>query len=624
MEFINLPILLFSLLLSVSILTSFVSFRIGIPLILVFLFVGLLGGQGGFDLVEIIPDSANAFFVGSVALALILFDSGYHTPIHNYRSVLLPSVLLATIGVIMTAAFLMPIAKEVLLIGWLPAFLLASIISSTDSASVFFLLRNQGISLREKMRATLEVESGANDPMAIFLTLSCILLLKNVDGVQTVNISFLAESFLSQLFVGLGMGVLLGFGLKMAVNKLHLEHNLYPILVLALTLFGFAGTNMLNGSGFLAMYVAGLILGNSRIQAALQISKFQKTLTWLCQIVMFISLGLFVSFDGLGRIILPAVIISCALIFVARPLMVWAILSFFPAYSVKEKWFISAVGLRGATSILLAIAPIVYQIEGSTLFFNIIFVMVVMSLGFQGFLIPILARWFNVQVPVLQRTSAKSEIDLPGMLDSSLLMYELNDQSPVVLGKRVPKWARPTLVVRDGVNFDDVRKFKVGDKVYVLSSSDKREKLLDQLFGGGTIEENLELLGDFPIPAETKFGDLQDVYGVHVAEPIKKQSVGDFLSQEIQDLEIGDRLNLDMIDLVVREIDENGVPSIIGVDIDPSRHRKLYTRTLSVDKCLPISADDEKCPPQKVLQAVREKSETAEKNKKSPRSDKGK
>lgn len=138
MEFINLPILLFSLLLTVSILTSFVSFRIGIPLILIFLFVGLLGGQGGFDLVEIIPDSANAFFVGSVALALILFDSGYHTPIQSYRAVLVPSVVLATIGVVMTAAFLMPIAKEVLMIGWLPAFLLASIISSTDSASVVF------------------------------------------------------------------------------------------------------------------------------------------------------------------------------------------------------------------------------------------------------------------------------------------------------------------------------------------------------------------------------------------------------------------------------------------------------------------------------------------------------
>lgn len=587
MEFINLPILLFSLLLTVSILTSFVSFRIGIPLILIFLFVGLLGGQGGFDLVEIIPDSANAFFVGSVALALILFDSGYHTPIQNYRTVLVPSVVLATVGVVMTAAFLMPIAKEILMIGCLPAFLLASIISSTDSASVFFLLRNQGIALREKMKATLEVESGANDPMAIFLTLSCILLLKNVDGKETIDVLFLTKSFFSQLFVGLSMGILLGYGLKTIVNKIHLEHNLYPVLVLALALFGFAGTNMLNGSGFLAMYIGGLMLGNSRIQAAIQISKFQKTLTWLCQIVMFISLGLFVSFEGLGRILLPAIVISCALIFVARPLMVWLILSFFKEYSAKEKWFISAVGLRGATSILLAIAPIVYHVEGATTFFNIVFVMVVMSLSFQGFLIPILARWFKVQVPVLQRPAEKSEIDLPGLLDSSLMMYELTDQSPVVLGKRLPKWARPTLVIRDGVNFDAVRKFKAGDKVYVLSSSDRRQQLLDQLFGGGTIEANLELLGDFPIPANTTFGELEILYGVSVSSALKKQNVGTLLTQENSDLEIGDRLNLSTIDLVVREMDENGVPTVVGVDIDPSRHRKLYTKTLSVDGCAP-------------------------------------
>lgn len=175
-----------------------------------------------------------------------------------------------------------------------------------------------------------------------------------------------------------------------------------------------------------------------------------------------------------------------------------------------------------------------------------------------------------------------------------MLMYELTDQSPVVLGKRLPKWARPTLVIRDGVNFDAVRKFKAGDKVYVLSSSERRQQLLDQLFGGGTIEANLELLGDFPIPADTTFGELETLYGVSVADSLKKQSVGSLLAQESSDLEIGDRLNLDMIDLVVREMDENGVPTVVGVDIDPSRHRRLYTKTLSVDDC--VSDEKEKCP----------------------------
>ena len=273
MDFINLPILLFSVLLGVSVLTSLVSFRIGVPLILLFLCIGLLAGEAGLSLLNEMRTPKPAFFIGSVALALILFDSGFHTRTKGYKHIFLPSFLLATFGVVLTALILAPIAKEVLMIGWLPAVLLTSVISSTDSAAVFFLLRSQGIFIREKVKSTLEVESGANDPMAIFLTLSFVTLLMQIQHGETATYTDVLPTFLLQLFVGLIGGIGLGVGMKKIVQNIPLESALYPILVLAMTLGGFAVINIMGGSGFLAVYLAGLILGNAKIMAHTQISK---------------------------------------------------------------------------------------------------------------------------------------------------------------------------------------------------------------------------------------------------------------------------------------------------------------------------------------------------------------
>lgn len=577
MDFINLPILIFGILLSFSILTSLVSFRMGVPIIFMFLCVGLLGGDGGLNL-NLMSNAEDAFFIGSVALALILFDSGFHTPVQNYKNVLVPSAWLATVGVILTAVILAPFAKWILMIGWIPALLLASVISSTDSASVFFLLRKQGIALREKIKATLEVESGANDPMAIFLTLGFITLMQQMGAGHQSQWLPLLGVFLKQLFIGVALGGSIGWLMIMAVNRIHLDQALYPILVLAVALTGFAGTNMLGGSGFLAMYLAGLILGNAKIQAYVQISKFQQTLTWLSQILMFITLGLFVSFKGLEEVWIPALLISIALMFIVRPLMVFGILAFFPQYSTREKWFISFVGMRGATSILLAIAPIVFVLPDAQMFFNIIFVMVLMSLGFQGFLLGPVARLLNMCVPVLEKPAEKSQIDLPGLVDTELVMYELSAESPAVLGKYIPRWARPLMVMRDGILYDNIRTYKAGDKVYVLASSDTRQSLLDKLFGGGLHADNLELLGDFPLAPETKLGEVVKMYGVEMNPTLQDKTVAELLTREGTDLEVGDRLSLGAIELVVRSV-EKGIPTGIGVDIDPSRHRKLYTRT---------------------------------------------
>ena len=240
MDFINLPILLAGLLLSISILTSLISSRVGVPLILVFLCIGLTVGAGNFELLQSLQHPRIVFFVGSVALAMILFDSGFHTPMKNYREDAKPALLMSTLGVAVTALILGPFVYWLMDWGWLQAFLLVSIISSTDSAAVFFLLRSRGLSLRERTKATLEIESGTNDPMAIFLTLMFALLVKQQITGEVISAGFVVSSFLKQALIGAGAGFLLSEAIRFLVNKFHLETALYPIFVLGLALFGFA------------------------------------------------------------------------------------------------------------------------------------------------------------------------------------------------------------------------------------------------------------------------------------------------------------------------------------------------------------------------------------------------
>lgn len=581
MDFVELPILMMSLVLVVSILTSLVSTRVGIPLILIFLCLGLVIGAGSFDLLETIRRPRLVFGLGSLALALILFDSGFHTPVKIYRQAAFPAVLLATLGVVLTAGLMAPAAYALLPIGGTAAFLLAAMISSTDSAAVFFLLRSKGLYLREKVKATLEVESGANDPMAIFLTLSGVLVLSQPALLGQNGIRALAPMFILQLSIGLIGGFLLARGIVWLVNRVKLEPALYPIFVLGLALLGFAVVGMLGGSGFLAVYIAGVWVGNSKIQAYAQISKFQQTITWLSQIVMFVSLGIFVTWDGLVSVWQPAVLLGLLLMFIVRPLMIWGILSLFPSYTRHEKNFISFVGLRGATSVLLALLPIVYGLPEGTFFFNMIFVMVILSLLIQGFFIPTSACFFGVIVPHLYQEPVKMEIDLPGLTDSALTMYELTDKTPAVLGEKVPRWARPTLVVRNGLIYSSVKQLMPGDKIYVVSPSSRRQHLLDRLFGGGEVPEAMDALGDFPLAASTTFAELERLYGVRVSRRVKERTIADVMGSAFGDPEIGDRLSVDAIELVVRTL-ENGELTTVGVDIDPGRRRSFYAKTKEI------------------------------------------
>ena len=588
MDFISLPILVFAVLLCVSILTSLVSLRVGVPLILIFLCIGLVVGAGNLEMLEVLRRPRICFFIGSLALALILFDSGFQTKMKNYRLASRPALLLATIGVVLTAVLSAPFAREILHIGWLPAFLLVAIISSTDVAAVFFLLRSQGIVLREKVKATLEIESGANDPMAIFLTISCVTLLQHQANGQTIGLTTLGLLFLGQLLIGGGAGYLLGKAIPFIVNRVKLETALYPIFVLGLALLGFAVTNMMGGSGFLAVYIAGLLVGNAPIQAHMQIAKFQQTITWLSQITMFTCLGLFVSLSGLEQYWRPALLLGMIMMLITRPLMVWGLLAFCKNYTTAEKAFISFVGLRGATSILLALAPIVYGLTFADQFFNMVFVMVLLSLSLQGFFIPAMARWCHVVVPTPHPDPAVAEVDLPGLANSSLILYQLTEQTPVVLGAAIPRWAKPSMVVRNGIAYSSgtiLRQLAAGDKVYVFLPSNHRRPVLDHLYGDGGDEmpNTRDVYGDFPIAPTTTFGELRQMYGLKIPQHVADMTIADFMAQEFTDIEIGDRLALDEIELVVRAL-ENDKITAIGIDIDPSRRRRFYAKTRDLAK----------------------------------------
>ena len=489
MDFVNFPLLLMSMLLIFSILTSLVSTKANIPLILVFLCIGLLVGDGGgLGLITGFHSPKIAFFIGNVALALILFDSGYQTSFKSYRLTAVPSLLLATIGVLLTTLLLAPAAYYILDISFLQALLLAAIISSTDSASVFFLLRMGGISIRDKIKSTLEIESGSNDPMAIFLTFSFITLL------ETQNHAFswhLVINFIAQMGIGAILGFLIAYIVQKIINRIDLDTALYPILLISMVIAGFAITNVIGGSGFLALYISGILLGNAKLNGHHQILRVQTTLTWLCQIIMFTSLGIYANISEFSTVFTPSIILGALLIFISRPLAVFLCLAPFK-YTFLEKTFISFVGLRGATSILLALTPLVMNLPYAETFFNIIFIMVLMSLTLQGFFIIPFARLCYITLPIVEKPAEKSEIDLPGLSDSYLVSYKLSESTPAVQGKSIPKWATPIIVRREGIAYNgyNIKTLQAEDRVYLFAFSEKKIHLLDSLYGGGILADS--------------------------------------------------------------------------------------------------------------------------------------
>jgi potassium/hydrogen antiporter len=395
MDFTNQFIFFSGLLLCLSILAGVVSNRTGAPLLLAFLSVGILFGQDGPGGI-VFNDMQLSYSVCSFALAIILFDGGIHTPLRNFRSALRPACSLATLGVLLTAGVTGVGIWYFLNVDLLQALLFGSIVASTDAAAVFLLLRQRGVELESAMANTLEVESGINDPMAIFLTLMFVGLILGQNSENTWL--HIAGDFIRQMGVGAAVGFAGGKLLTWFFDRIELDSGLYPIFALAGGLLVFGATNMLGGSGFLAVYVAGLILGNHDYKAKQLVQQFMDGIAWLSQLGMLLVLGLLVTPTELVNDIPAAVIIAVILIFVARPVAVFISLAF-ERFTWKEKLFISWVGLRGAIPIYLAIIPVMLGLQGH--YFNIAFIVVLCSLFLQGWTIRAVGRLLKVKKKVV-------------------------------------------------------------------------------------------------------------------------------------------------------------------------------------------------------------------------------
>ncbi len=499
-EAMNVAILVGSALVAAAAFTSILSFRFGAPLLLMFLLIGLAAGEDGLGLQ--FDNLGAAYFIGSVALTIILFDSGFATRLAALRVAAMPALLLATVGVLVTALLVGLAAQLVLGFSWLQGLLLGVIVAPTDAAAVFFLLRVGGITLRDLVRSTLEVESGSNDPIAIFLTVALVGLL----GASAANAATLGTDVLLplaiQLVVGSGVGFLGGVLIVQVVNRTDFEAALYPIVVTALALATYAVAGLAWGSGFLAVYVAGLVSGNARIRHATALRRFQEGTTWLSQIAMFLTLGLLATPHEFPAVALSAVILAAFLILVARPAAVWLCLMPF-RFSRHETAFVSWVGLRGAVSILLAILPVMAGVPGGRMMFNIAFVVVLASLIVQGWTIAPMARFLALVVPPRRGPVDRIQLELPGSSRHEIVAYSVHPESAVARGQRIPRWAEPSLVVRGGrtLRRDRFGKPQAGDRIYVITTPEYIG-LLDKLFAGpepGAADP--ALYGEFSITA---------------------------------------------------------------------------------------------------------------------------
>ncbi len=552
--------------------SSLIAFRFGAPLLLLFLGIGIASGVDGLGIVF---DNAHlAYFVGSIALAVILFDSGFGTPLGVLRQAGMPALTLATIGVAMTTVIFGVATYYLTGFTWLESFLLGAAVASTDAAAVFFLLRAGNINLRERVRSTLEIESCTNDPIAIFLTITLVeIVALGAKPEANLLLIDLVIGFFVQMILGAAIGLLGGFLIVKMVERLNLDRGLLPIFVLTLSLLVFAMAGTVGGSGFLAVYLAGLIAGNSDIRAVSTLKRFQEGMSWLAQIIMFLVLGLFATPSQFPEILVSALVLGLFLIFVARPVAVWFCLIPFNIPR-QETAFISWVGLRGAVSILLAISPVLGELENCRAIFNIAFIIVLTSLIIQGWTVGPLARRLGLIVPQRYGPLDKVELELPGSAHHELLAYRVVPGSPIAKGHRIPRWARPSLVVRDGrsMRFHDMGRLQAGDNVYIFVP-DRYPRLLDRLFAS-RIEvdaEDEDFFGAFTVDQTHLASELETAYGATIKEEERKLTIAELIKLNLRShIEYADRVSLGPIDLIVRDVDEKGRIVSVGLSIEPA------------------------------------------------------
>jgi len=562
LDFISVAILLGSLLVLAGILSSLIALRFGAPLLLIFLLLGMLAGEGGPGGLKF-NNVSTAYTVGSIALALILFDGGLRTRLANFRNVLAPALTLATAGVLVTALITAPIAKWALGLEWTQALLVGAVVASTDAAAVFFLINARGLRLRPRVRATLEVESGTNDPFAVFLT----LLLVEILAVGHQSWSHALVTFLRDAVVGCVIGYAGGRIITWVLNKLDLPQGLHAPFVAVAALAVFAFGNALHASGFLAVYLAGLVVGNRQMRAYRSVVTFLDAVTWLAQIVMFVLLGLLVWPQRLGDSAVGAAVVALVLMLVARPVAVFLCLAPF-GFQWREKLFMSWVGLRGAVAIFLASIPLLVGLPAAYLYFDVAFVVVVSSLLIQGWTVALAARKLDVSFARNDPLPRRVELDLPGQLAREIVGYPVTPHSPYMRRGLIPNWARPTMVVRNEniLTPAEAQPLEEGDYVYLLAPPEKAQAL-DRFFVDMPPPRapDPRLLGDFFVPGTATLGALAEIYGLQVAADHAEVTLTDYFAEQLaRPAKTGDIVELGPIALLAHQV-EGGRVTTVGL-----------------------------------------------------------
>lgn len=489
-------ILIGSILLIASVLAKKISVRLSVPALIIFLGVGMLAGSDGILGIQF-ENYSTAQFIGVVALNFILFNGGLSTSWKSVKPILWQGAILSTLGVFLTAITLGAF------IWWLSAFyidgglsiyealLLGAIVSSTDAAAVFSILRAKGLSLKYHIKPTLELESGSNDPMAYFLTIAFIGFVQNPDQSLWTIIPF----FFQQIGVGAVCGLLFAWLAKKLINVLNLGYGgIYPVLTIGVMFFVFSGTEAIGGNGFLAVYLAGLYLGNQNLVNKRTITSMFDGLAWLMQIVLFITLGLLVNPSGLIPIAVFGLLISAFLIIAARPISVFISLIPFKM-PIQKRIYVSWVGLRGAVPIVFATYPLMAGLDHALVFFNVVFFVSLTSVLLQGSTIPVVARWLGMSIPVEDKTKSPVDILLSDGANSFLREIVVPEGN-IAVGKQIMELGFPekgiiAMISRDNVFITPkgTTKIQPDDMLIVLYENDV---ILDEIYNLLKLDRQLE------------------------------------------------------------------------------------------------------------------------------------